>query len=50
MKNIAVAVILGTLITGIYDGGDITGAVILTVLFTPIIFQKKKEKRSDGKA
>lgn len=34
-------VILGALIMGIYDGGDITAAVMLMIFFVPAMFQKK---------
>lgn len=41
MKKLAIAVILGALLLGLVEE-DCTGAAVLTILFTPVIFQKKK--------
>lgn len=37
-------VILGALIMGIYDGGDITAAVLLAMFFVPAMFKQKKAR------
>ena len=40
-----ILVIIGALIMGIYDGGDITAAVMLAMFFVPAMFQKKVREK-----
>ena len=44
MKVLSVLLLIGVYIMGAYDG-DSTAAVLLTMLFIPILFDGKKVKR-----
>mgnify|MGYP003319013697 CR=1 FL=1 len=44
MKIISILLILGTVLMGLYDGGDITGALVIAVVILPGVFGKEKNK------
>lgn len=44
MKVLSVLLLIGAYIMGVYDG-DSTAAVLLTMLFIPILFDGKKVKK-----
>lgn len=44
MKILAILTLIGTYIMGAYDG-DMTAAVVLTILFAPEIFDSKKVRK-----
>lgn len=41
MKTLSILLIIGAIVMGYFDGGDMTGALILALLVTPVIFSKK---------
>lgn len=49
MKKLIIALIIGAFIMGLFDGGDVTGAVVLAFLLSPVIFERK-EKTQYGKS
>lgn len=44
MKIISILLILGAVLMGLYDGGDITGALVMAFLILPGVFGKGKKK------
>ena len=44
MKILSIVLIAGTVLMGLYDGGDITGALAIAMLILPGMFRKEKNK------
>lgn len=52
MKKLIIALIIGAFIMGLLlDGGDITGALVIGMIFLPAVFEKKNvgDRRCQGK-
>lgn len=45
MKIISILVILSAFVLGMYDGGDVTGALGLLFIFGPSIFERKGKRK-----
>ncbi len=45
MKTISILLILGAFVLGMYDGGDVTGAIVLLFIFGPSIFERKSHRK-----
>ena len=41
MKTLSIILILGAVIMGLFDGGNITGALLIAMLILPGVFGKK---------
>ncbi len=41
MKILSIILIISVIVMGYFDGGDMTAALILAVLFGPAIFSRK---------
>ena len=42
MKVFTLLLIVATFIMGVYDGGNITAAILISIFFLPAIFSKKE--------
>lgn len=49
MKMIIILLIILTLVAGMVDGGDITAAVVMGMLFLPQVFERGEKKNGKRK-
>ena len=47
MKKLIIALIIGAVILGLFDGGDMTGAFVLGMIFLPVVFERKEKSRNE---
>ncbi len=48
MKKLSIILIIGSIVMGYFDGGDMTAAFILSILLAPVIFGKKGEVHNEN--
>ena len=44
MKKLILLLLIGAVVMGIHDGGDITGAVLLAIILLPGICERKRKE------
>lgn len=49
MKSLIIVFLISMFIMGIFDGGDVTGTLVLSCLILPGVFSKKQAKKVGDK-
>lgn len=47
MKKLIIALIIGAVIAGMFDSGNVSWALVLGVFFLPAVFEKKEKSRNE---